>query len=262
MGVGALLTSASWFRAEHFDPGRTSSPLAALQSKSPRGQHSAPSGFGGIPFLIKDAFVRTFLTGLALVMLMPLGTVLFVMALGQKSSDITEVVFQIRLLPYWIFISTFLQITPILRELRFLRTLPFSATSLATVMIITVILPIIALAPLVVGAAGLAAGTPSAIMALTGFTFVLAPASLSIFFAVWRGAGKQGYFLMYLTILGFQQVPLFFHYREIPFALAATTAAITILLAFLLTRRAIRLSSHAYRVQANPFGNVAWGAGR
>ena len=39
-------------------------------------------------------------------------------------------------------------------------------------------------------------------------------------------------------------------------------AALCVLLAFVLTRRALTRSSHPYRIPAKPFGMAAWGTGR
>ena len=260
LGVGALLTIAGWFRAERLVLGRASFRLAALQCKAPRGRHQAPDGVGGIPFLISTTFVRTFLNGMAMVALM-----LLVMALqGGVNSHVIEI--QTSIFPFLLFFLIYLQFTPVLRLLRFLRTLPISATRLAAVMIAIAILPFIALAPLVAGVAWLALGTPATITVLKSYTFILAPASLCIFFAVWQGAGIQAYALLLFTMFGFQQVPLwlqvFFHYPEVPFSLTGKIVALCVLLAFLLTRRALMHSSHAYRIQANPFGQSPMGRGQ
>ena len=128
------------------------------------------------------------------------------------------------------------------------------------------ILPLIALGALVAGGAGLAMGIAAGLTVLKSYTFILAPASLCVFFAVWRGEGMQAYALLAITLFGLQLVQLrlqmAFHYLELPFSLCGTIAAICVLLAFLLTRCALMRSSHTYRVQANPFGNIALGMGQ
>jgi hypothetical protein len=72
--------------------------------------------------------------------------------------------------------------------------------------------------------------------------------------------------LLLFTMIGFQQVPLwlqvFFHYPEMPFSLIGPIVVMCVLSAFLLTRRVLLHSSHTYCVQATPFGNLPWGAGR
>ena len=260
MGVGTLLTMAGWFRAERFVLGRAGFRLAAIRYKDPRGQHRATGGYGGIPFLISTTFVRIFLYVAAMIALMAL----LWQWNGPQHQALGLFAAMGSFMSCWFII--FYQLMPTLRQLRFLRTLPISTTRLATVMIAITILPLIALGTLVTGVAGLSLGTPAAITALKSYTFILAPASLCVFFAVWRGAGMQTSALLLVTLFGFYMVPLwlqvFFHYPEIPFNLIGPIVAICVLLAFLLTRRALLHSSHAYRVQANPFGNFAWGAGR
>jgi hypothetical protein len=271
LGVGGLLTVVSWFRAEQFSLGRAGpfnlgragirlTPLPSTNRSTP---HRPPKGYGGIRFLISTTFVRIFLWAVPMIALM---------ALLQQ--------WQGQAIPPYMAITMFavmgsfmscgliivLQFLPVLRQLRFLRTLPISATRLAAVMISIVILPLIALGVLAAGGAGLALGTPAGLTVLKSFTFILAPASLCVFFAVWRGDGMQAYALLAITLFGLQQVQLrlqtAFHYLELPFSLCGSIAAICVLLAFLLTRCALRRSSHTYRVQANPFGDILVGMGR
>jgi hypothetical protein len=311
LGVGALLTVASWFRAGEFVSGRAGFRLVALPykdargqpgaadehlrrlkvlrppapawlglrrplfdryirwlermaGKNPRGEHHAPGGYGGIPFLIRTTFVRTFLTLVAMVALMAL---LMHWQRQKMPQDMDMTLFAQMGSFMSCFFIFFLQPMPILRHLRFLRTLPISATSLAVVMVATGILPLIALGTVVTGVAWLTIGTAAAITFLKCYTFILAPASLCVVFAFWRGAGMQAYALLLFTMFGFFMIPLwlqaFFHRREIiPFSPTGTITAICVLLAFLLSRYALMHSSHAYRVQASPFGNLPWTTGR
>jgi hypothetical protein len=154
------------------------------------------------------------------------------------------------------------QFLPVLRQLRFLRTLPISATHLAIAMIAVTILPLIALGVLVAGAASLAVGTQASIIALESFTFVLAPASLCVFFAVWRGDGFQAYALLALTLFGFIHLQgwlqKYLHNPQIHLSLACAAAAVSVLLAFLLTQCAIKRSRRAYLIQPAPFAQFPW----
>ncbi len=124
------------------------------------------------------------------------------------------------------------------------------------------ILPLMALGALVTGVAGLLFGTPAAITFLESYAFILAPASLCVFFAVWLGAGTWTYALMLLTMFGFQLGPLWFQRillnPEIPGIQSGAFVALCVLLAFLFTRRALLRSSHAFRVQASPSCNLPW----
>jgi hypothetical protein len=271
LGIGGLLTFVSWCRAEQFslgraepfNPGRPGIRLTPLPSTNGNTYHRPPEGYGGMRFLISTSFVRIFLWVAAMIALV---------ALLQQ--------WQGQAMPRYAAISTFaamgsfmscgfiivFQFLPVLRQLRYLRTLPTSATRLAAVMLSIVILPLIALGALVAGGAWLALGTPAGLTVLKSFTFILAPGSLCVFFAVWRGDGIQTYVLLAITLFGLQQVQLrlqmAFHYLELPFSVCGPIAAVCVVLAFLLTRCALMRSSHTYRVQANPFGNILLGMGR
>lgn len=262
LGVGALLTVVGWLRAERFVLGRASFRLAALQSQNPRGRHRAPGGYGGIPFLLSTTCIRAFLYLAAMAALM----VLCDCWNGQRTSPPANIEF---FAPMGSFMSCwfiiFFQLMTVLRQLRSLRTLPISATRLAAVMIALAILPLMALGALGAGAAWLAWGTPVARLVLTSYTFILGAAALCVFFAVWQGTGTQISVLMVLTMFAFQQLtlwlPRLFHYPKIPFMLTGPIVACCVLLAFLLTRRSLLHSNHAYRAQANSFGSVPWGMG-
>ncbi len=179
--------------------------LAGMAGKSLRGEHHAPGGYGGIPFLIQTTFVGMFLALVAMVALMALIRHWQRQTMPQ-GMDVTIFASMASLMScFFIFI---LQPMLVLRHLRFLRTMPISATRLAAVMMAFALLPLIASGSLVAGVAGLSLGIPAAIMILKSYAFILAPASLCVFFAVWRGTGKQGYVLLLLTLFGFQMAPV------------------------------------------------------
>jgi hypothetical protein len=136
-------------------------------------------------------------------------------------------------------------------------------------MIALAILPPIALGALAAVAAGLFLGSPAAIEVLRSYTYILAPASLCVFFTVWRGAGKQASFLAYVTLFGFLMTPLWlqpiFNMSipfPAPFTLGGRMAATCVLLAFLLTRCVITRGSRAYHAQPGPFRNLPWTSGQ
>lgn len=87
-----------------------------------------------------------------------------------------------------------------------------------------------------------------------------------MFFVVWRGAGIQAYAFLLFSLVGFvvaqQWLQTRFHYLERPLSLAGTIAVVGVLLGFVLTRRALSHSSHAYRGQANPFGGMLMDTGK
>ena len=271
LGIGGLLTVVSWFWAGQFslggagpfNAGRAGTRPAPLPSAIPSTPHRPPEGLGGIPFLIRTSFGRSFLW---------VGAMMALMALLQQWNGVTmSQHFAVMMFAgtgsfmACGFILVF-QFLPVLRQLRFLRTLPTSATRLAATMISIVILPLIALGALVAIGAGLAFGASAALTVLNSYTFILAPASLCVFFGVWRGDSMQAHVLLLVTMFGLQQVQLrlqtLLHYLELPFSLGGPIAAACILVAFLLTRHALLRSSHTYRVQANPLGDVALSMGR
>ncbi len=268
-GVGAVLTGVGWLRAEQFDLSRAgiylgragkfdlgrpgqSAPGSRLTPLKPRiqpGRYSAPDGFGGIPFLIRTSLARGFFHIVAMVALMAL--LLHWQGRGiSRPQDIVLFVAMGSFMSCWFIV--FYQLLPALQHLRCLRTLPISANCLAVVMIALTILPLGALGALLAGVAGLALGTPTALTVLSSYTFILAPAALCAFFAVWQGSGKPVYITLLLTLFGFFMGGVwlqgYLHVLEMPFGLAGPIAAIIILLAFLLTRRALLHSSRAYRV--------------
>jgi hypothetical protein len=162
--------------------------------------------------------------------------------------------------PAW-FIIVFVQVLPVLLQLRLLRTLPIAATKLAAVLMTIAILPLIAADVIIAAAVGLTSTSALAFTFFTGFALTLAPASMCVFFAVWLGVGKRAYGLMIATMFGFQITGIFEN-RQLSPVLTGVIVAATVTVAFLLTRRSITRSSQTYRIQANPFGNPAWGMGR
>ena len=234
--------------------------VEGMAGQNSRGEHYAPGGSGGIPLLIRTVFVRTFLTGAAMVASMSL-----IMALeASPDSQITGEM--INIFPFmFLVVILLLQPPSALRQMRLLRTLPVSAARLAWVMLALLLLPTLAVGALTAGSAGLALGVPVAVGVLKAFTFTLAPAALCVFFIVWRGGGTQTQILLLLTLFGFYLGPLFLQgilsHPEIPFSQTGALVGLCVLLAFVLTRRAIQRSSRAYVVPANQFGTL-WGAPR
>jgi hypothetical protein len=138
--------------------------------------------------------------------------------------------------------------------LRLLRTMPISAVGLSGTLMAIMLLPLISLGGASAAVAALAMGIPAALTFLSDYTFVLAPASLSVLLAVWLGEGKLGYAVLIVLLFGSQQVQLrlqsFLNVLELPLSLAAAIAAACVLLALLLTPWALLSSRHAYRGRA------------
>ena len=258
LGAGTLLTIVGWFRAGQFSPpwpkqaGVLRRPGLWLTPLSP-GISPVPDGRGGIPFLISAHFFKTFLICVSVAAWMLL--VLTWQGAIKSWQEAFETIGGMGAV-FWVVI--FLSVSPVVRQMRWLRTLPISATELATALFAIASLPFLALGVLVAGIAALAGGTPLAIEIVENFALILAPASVCIFFAVRLGIGIPAYLMLLVTMAGSQMVP----HRPIPFSLGGPLAAGCVLLAFLLTRRALRRSSRTYRIQANVFNKDPWGAAR
>jgi hypothetical protein len=279
LGVGSFLTVVGWADAERFDlsravqfwcrgslePGklsRAAAGLARLEPKFSQRQHLAPSGYGGLPFLISTSFVRMFLYLAVMTALTALLSYWTGQAIPRRIAIVTFA--GVWSLMSCGFIIVF-QLLPLVRQLRWLRTLPISATRLSVVLIVITILPLIAVGTVAVGVAGFAFGTPAAVTFLNSYTFALAPASLCVFLVVWLGEGRLAYTLLIITLFGVQQVQLriqlSLHLLELPFSLAGPIAATSVLLSLLLTACALRYSRHVYRARAVPFGSFPFGVG-
>jgi hypothetical protein len=256
--AGTLLTVVGWFRAGRFSPPRHKQAVALgrsglrLTPLAP-GRAPVPDGRGGIPFLISENFHKSFLTSMAAAAWMAL--VLAWQGVIKSWPQAFETLGAMASV-FWVIIFLFL--SPIVRQLRWLRTLPISATKLAAVLFALTSLPFLALGGLVAGIAALTCGIPFALQIAENYALVLAPASVCIFFAVRFGVGIPAYLVLLVTMAGSQMVP----HRPIPFSLAGPVAAGVVLLAFLLTRHALRHSSRTYRIQATVFNKDPWGAAR
>jgi hypothetical protein len=259
--VGGALTLAGWFRAGSLISGSGHFLLTELPKTHSRGRNRASDGYGGVRRLIIATFIRSFLIGMALVPVMQVPTVLD----GQLKSwhQLGESLARPGgFFPYWFFI--FLQLMPVLLEMRYLRALPISPTNLAAVMVSIAILPMIALGAVMTGILGLTLGSPQTISFLNGFVFTLAPIAIAVAFAVWRGSGRQAYAALVVILLGSQYVSLevFSPHQQIPLLLTSALVAIVIALAFLFTRRSLIHSSEPYRIRASSLGNTTWNLGR
>jgi hypothetical protein len=253
--------TASRLRRWMFD--RYMRRMKAMAGLSPRGEHHAPTGYGGMPFLIRTAFSRGFLYIAGMIALMALLSrwQRQMMPPGMAGNmDVMLIATMGSFISCWFII--FYQLMPVLPHLRLLRTLPVSATGLAGVMIGIAVLPLLALGAVVAAVAALSVGTPFAVTVLESYTFMLAPGALCVFLAVWRGVGVPTGALVLVTMFGFFMAPIWvnghFHQPEIPFIQGGAFVALCVLLAFLLTRRALLRGSRAYRIQASPMAQHPW----
>jgi hypothetical protein len=272
LGLGAWFTAAGWLLARRFEPGRAAPYLRRLiAANQPRGEfrlfplrakvssecYAAPEGKGGMALLMKTLFVRGFCYLAAMVGLMALLWVLQAQFV-ERPPDRCMFVTMGSFMSCWFLL--FFQFMPILAHLRLLRTLPMSPAALAATLLALVVLPLLALGGLVSAIMALVQGATAGLACLNSYLFVSAAGSVCVFFAVWRGAGMQGYSLLLLSLfsflIGYLWLGGHFHLQELPLSLSALIATSGVLVAFVFTRLALVHSSHAYRVQGDPFGRI------
>jgi len=116
LGLGMVLTLLGWFRAATFDFAPVvMKGVAPLQR--PGGfpaLHRAPSGFGGLPFLLATTFLKTFLVSLLMARIMYI-----MMTLQGHVKDIgTFMVPMAMFVPMWLILVLLM---PFLSQIRYLR---------------------------------------------------------------------------------------------------------------------------------------------
>lgn len=279
LGGGGLLTVVGWFRAEQFEPGRAGqAPLGGLRRlvrgrpdvspappgpRTPPGQFQPTAGYGGVPFLLWTMFVRIFLLIAALAGVMTLIWLLQRLVTPQHTSLVAFA--QMENFMAGAFAVVF-QLLPVARHLRLLRTLPISTTRLAAVMMAMTVLPPLTLGVVAAGVAGLALGTPTALMVLNFCIFNLAPVALCVSVILWRGDERLAYVLLCLNLFGSQVVyaglEMSLRSLAVPLTVVGPIAAVGVLASFLLAWLALSRGSRAYRVRAIPLEGSPWGLGR
>ena len=278
LGIGGFLTLVGWVEAERFDlgqavqyfRGRPEPPAlwrnrfrsTPLEAKITASQLPVEPGYGGVPFLLLSRVPRMF----GLLAAMSALTALLWAWRGSAIPEQTAVVIFAgsSSMMSWGFMLVF-QLLPVLRQLRLLRTMPISVMRLSGTLMALMLVPLIALGAVSAAVAAVALGTPAALTFLSDYTFALAPAALCVFLAVWLGEGKLAYAVLLVVFFGSQQVQLrlqsFLHIPELPLGLVSAIAAICILLALLLTSRALRHSGHAYHGRTTSPGDYPFGLG-
>ncbi len=269
---GGLLSVLGWVCAVQFEPGRagiylgrmeppkrgpTGAPLPLAALSNSQAQCPVPMGAGGIPRLLGATFLRGLIFNILMVGIM---AVIWQWQ-GHSASPATNFALLTSIGSYmacWFVL--FFQFMPLLSHLRFLRTLPLSPTGLAAVMLALALVPVLGLGVLLIGIAWIAQGNAAALSALSGFSFTLPSIALGACFALWLGGGTQAYAAMLLTLLGSLILRLVLqghsHSPGLPLGQSGGFALLGILLAFVLTRRALTHSRTACR----PAGADIWRA--
>ena len=223
------------------------------------GLHKAPAGFGGLPFLWQNLFIRLGYMGLAIV-----AWVLVVQVMMQGSLKLlspkqffgaTQPAFSSF---GYFFIYIFL-VLPTIMQLRLLRTLPISTSKLAATLVLMPAAPIFIIGLAWAVFSGSASESETVFLIPSSFLTCAAITAIGAPIFVWRGLKFETYFLLMFLAMSSTIGPTFFHTAKIPPTVAALVSLGVIALAFEITRRLLRSSSNPYRNPAAMMG--AWGGG-
>lgn len=259
LSLSLLMTLYGWWRAGQFRPGqrqpnvparsRAQPLLTPLPLKFSEVTPPVAAGREGTSLLIRIVFYRAFSF-----CLITAGWMLLVFAWhGQVKSWRSALECVAGLVSaYWVL--SFFIFSPVLRQLRYVRTLPLTPSRLALILMAQALLPVLALGTLTTGIAWASAEAPVTLQVMHNFLFVLAPASLGLAVGLWRGARIETYAGLILLLIGFQ----FVLYRNLSLGLVGAIVAICALVAFLGIRLALGHSRHAYRPPVKNFGTPPW----
>lgn len=264
-----ILAVLGWFRAERMVLRRAGFRLGAQSSRKKPAQHKIPQGFGGLPYLAQRTFVQTTLVGLAIIIWMTLW-----MAFFEHSHDqnLTQAIGPIinGASPAFVFVILFFT-SPLVFQLRFLRTLPISLPVLAATLVFLPVIAIAAVGLIVTALASFGAGETAILQTVNGFLMLGAQAAVMVSLLVWRGLDAATYLFVFLIAISGSLISLgltlIFHLGsktpERPWWVNLTVFLLCVAASLALTRRLLTNSSSAYRVRQNQLANRwGWGAGR
>jgi hypothetical protein len=259
---GVVLTVIGCVRAGAFARARASTIAGSQSGSSGPERSSSLSGVTGLPLFVIQNAGRGFLIGLAMLVVIPVivkiqGQATWPAILRQSSGSSGS--------PFWL-VLTFAMI-PAIMQLRHLRTLPISSGRLAGVLISLLLLPVLALGVVSTTVCGLVAGETAAINAARTLLLSLPAAVLSVAIITWLGFRTRTYLLVGATMLISQIGTLIWltpsRTVAAPLSLPQTAlvVAAAVVLAFYLTRLALRRGTSAYRAPLGAFGQM-WNLNR
>ncbi len=265
--LGVALTIVGWFRADHLMLGRaTARPISHTDFDATRlpapARHA--SGLGGLPLLLRDAFVRVLLYSLAMFAAIILIAIL--QSHLKSWPDVARTVLRTGYFPVW-FIA-FLFLAPTFQQLRLLRSLPLSTNGLAATLLALILLPLLALGVLTTMFCASALGPTEARLAAMGCLLTLPPAGWMVAAITWQGLRTSTRVLLFLLMMGGQVAlaGLQTHGRGgetgLSLALVAVLSVGGVAFAFFLTRLAVQRGTLAYRTPAVGGFTPGWAAGR
>jgi hypothetical protein len=261
-----ILSILGWFRAERMILQRASFRNTGQTSNKKPTQHKIPQGFGGLPYLMQNTFIQTTLIGLAIVGCMTLTMSFFHFSNSlNRAQMITSMVNGGSTSYIFVFI---ISITPMVFQLRFLRTLPIAPSTLAATLVFLPVASIAAMGLIVTVLATFVAGESVIPHTVNSFLMLGAKVAIMASVIVWRGLDAVTYFLIFLMVVSDSFITLgltlIFHLGsktpEHPLWISLTIFLICVVVSFALTCRLLNKSSSAYRVRTMP-GN-AWSMAR
>ena len=256
---GLFMSIAGWFRAEQLVLQRAGFRPASQRAGNRPAKYRISQGFNGIPLLITKVITDALLWGVYLVAFMA------IMAFFQGGlTSLPKFVNSFMSMagdgfPPFFFIVLF-QIFPLASQLRLLRTLPLSTTSLA---ILLVLLPMVSTLTIGAGCVALALSTTDIErgLAITGsFLMLSAVAAACIPIVVWSGYRLPTKMILglFIVIGGVTLVQLAGITLSLP--ICAVIWILTVAISCFLTKSAHTRSGNAYRTWPNPFsGGWNWG---
>jgi hypothetical protein len=252
-----------WVRANHLDFA-VRTPLPAKTNRFVRSVHqalsettwldSAPAGPGGLRFLLATQFRLTFFTCVAVIVW---GLVWSTAALAWKGNLTRDNLLSAMAFVPALWVLVYFLLTPVLRHLRVLRTLPVSASRLALALLALQFLPVLALGLLAMGAIALVQPGYIALPVLQLFILGLVPAAACLVVGVWGETGTPASILFVVISLNAMFIAASQVDRKIPVAISSAIAALSILLAYFFIRLVLTRSHHAFHAPSPPNPSLA-----
>ena len=261
----AILTVIGWFRAEQMVVQRAGFRLVAAASNKKAAAYNIPPGFGGWPYLMRRVFIQSTLIGLAMMASMTL----FMSFLFHGKNEAHAIVSMIQSgsTPYVFFILIF-SIVPLVFQLRFLRTLPASSSTLAATLVFQPVFSVAAVGLIVTAVVGQLLGGSVILPIANSFLLLGAKAAIIVPLIAWRGLDALAYGLIFLMVISDSLISLgmtiLFHLGsnapERPLWINLAVFLLCVGMSLILTQRLLTKSSSAYRVRTMPAN--AWSMAR
>ena len=259
-----FIAVVGWVRANHLDfafrtplPMKTNRFVRSVHQMLSEGNwlESKPAGPGGLPFLLATQFRLTFLICVAVIVW---GLVWTAAALAWKGNLTRDNLLSAMAYVPVLWVLVYYLLTPVLRHLRVLRTLPISASRLALLILALQFLPVLALGLLTLGAIALVQPGDTVFHdVLQLFILGLVPASACLVVGVWGETGTQASALFVVISLSAMFIVASQGDRKIPVAISSAIAATSILLAYSFIRLVLTRSRRAFHAPGPPNPSLA-----